>query len=99
MTTDEAGLLDEVRQTGRLMMAGNGQYFEGIDHLPAIGFIYFYGETPTNQETVRDRIDDSRALELIRRYCDDHLKVPGALTSPSDAEALVYLRNALAPSP
>ena len=83
------GILDQVRQRGRLWLAGNGQYFEGIDYVASAGFLHFFGDSGLNEETARDVIGDAKVLELVRAYVRRQAAPLHELAT--DADVLAYM--------
>lgn len=85
------GMLTLLRERGRLMLAGNGQFFEGLDYLPELGFLHFYGDSGLNQETSRLIVAEPEVLELLRAYFRRKAQLFSELELPTDAEVLAYM--------
>lgn len=85
------GILELLRQRGRLMLAGNGQYFEGLDYIAGMGFLRFFGDTGLNEETSRNVIPDAAVLDLVREYFRRKARIFSELDLPTDADVLAYM--------
>lgn len=85
------GILEFLRQRGRLMLAGNGQHFEGLDYIAGMGFLHFFGDTGLNEETSRNAIEDATVLDLVREYFRRKARIFSELDLPTDTDVLAYM--------
>ena len=85
------GILDFVRRRERLMLAGNGQHFEGLDYIAGMGFLHFFGDSGLNEETSRNIIADAAVLDLVREYFRRKARIFSELDLPTDADVLAYM--------
>lgn len=84
-------ILELLRKRERLMLAGNGQHFEGLDYIAGLGFLHFFGDTGLNEETARDVIDDSAVLDIVREYFRRKARVFSEIDLPTDTDVLAYV--------
>lgn len=86
-------LLDIARRAGRFMLAGNREYFAGLDFKEGEGFQHFGGDSLNNQEEYRHRISDEQAYQLLLDYWRGHGITWGNKRFDSDEQVAAHAQE------
>jgi hypothetical protein len=77
----ENKILDLIKAKGKLILAGNREYFEVIEYVGG-NFINYGGDTVANTEEYREIIPDEKALDKICYYYRGKAKIFGTWVCP-----------------
>jgi hypothetical protein len=94
MTDIENKILDLIKAKGKLILAGNREYFDIIEYTGG-NFINYGGDTVANQEEYRGIITQEKALDKICYYYRDKAKILGNKDLPALEDVYNYMRQNL----
>ncbi|MFL5730476.1 MAG: hypothetical protein ACJ75J_13395 [Cytophagaceae bacterium] len=90
MTDTEIKIINLIRKSGGMMLAGNREFYEGLE-IKNEEFILYGGDTVSNTEEYRHRISDEEALEKICNYYRDKAYIFGSNKVLTPEEIYAYM--------